>query len=95
MIRPVFEANEIDHFGIWMELVPNRVKMIFTDPGRGLTPQTGQFIRLKQYIYKEDMTQLKAERITYLFGRKQLIPGLEICLAFCREGFKARCFIAP
>ena len=40
------------------------------------------------------MSQLKAERVTYLYGRKQLIPGLEMCLSLCRENTKARCYIS-
>jgi hypothetical protein len=68
--------------------------MIITDPGNGPTPRAGQFLNIKQFVYKEDMTQLKADRVTYLFGREQLLPGLEICLSVCREGFKARCFLA-
>ena len=40
--------------------MPHRVRMIITDPGSGPVPLTGQFVRVKQYVYKEDMTQIKA-----------------------------------
>jgi len=67
--------------------------MIIIDPGAGPTPKTGEFIRLKQFIYLADMTLLKQERITYTFKRDKIITGLEYCLALCREGFRARIFI--
>lgn len=69
--------------------------MIIVDSGNGGTPVAGDFIRVKQYIYLENMTLVKGERATLLFGKGHLLPGLEICLAICREGFKARCFLAP
>jgi FKBP-type peptidyl-prolyl cis-trans isomerase 2 len=75
-------------------MIPHLLKMIIVDSGNGGTPMAGDFIRLKQFTYLEDMTLVKAERLTYLFGRGHLLPGLEVCLAMCREGFKARCFLA-
>lgn len=88
----MFEANELEQ-GIWLELIPHKLRMIITDPGVGPTPKRGEFIRLKQFIYLEDMTVLKQERITYTFGRGKLIEGLEYCLSLGREGFKARLHI--
>jgi hypothetical protein len=50
--------------------------MIIVEPGAGPTPKTGEFIRLKQFIYLADMTVLKQERITYTFNRNKIILGL-------------------
>lgn len=75
--------------------MPHLVKMIIVDSGNGCTPVAGDFIRCKQFTYLDNMTLIKGERVTLLFGRGYLIPGLDICLAMCREGFRARCFLAP
>jgi FK506-binding nuclear protein len=50
-------------------------------------------VRVKQFIYLENMVNVKQERTTYTFGRKKLIPGLEYCLGLCKEGFKGRFYI--
>jgi FK506-binding nuclear protein len=67
--------------------------MVIVEPGTGPNPKKGDFIRVKQFIYLDNLTIVKQERVTYTFGRKKLIPGLEFCLAMCREGFKGRFYI--
>jgi FKBP-type peptidyl-prolyl cis-trans isomerase 2 len=73
--------------------VPHKLKMVIVEPGAGPNPRVGEFVRAKQFIYLDNMTSVKQERVTYIFGRKKLIPGLEFCLALCREGFKGRYYI--
>lgn len=69
---------------MWIELIPHKLKMVIVEPGTGPTPKVGEFIRLKQFVYLDNMVNIKQERATYTFGRKRLLPGLEYCLSLCR-----------
>lgn len=66
---------------------------MIVEPGTGPNPKVGDFLRVKHFIYLDNMVNVKQDRVTYTFGRNQILPGLEFCLAICREGFKGRFYI--
>ena len=76
-----------------MEMVPKKLQMIIVYGGNGATPAPGQFLTVRQFTYLENMSLIRKERTTPQYRRGKVMTGLDICLGFCREGFKGRFFI--
>ena len=91
-LGPVFATGELET-GTWVEIVPQRLQMVIVETGLGPTPAPGQFLRVKQFTYLENMRLVRKERAHLHYGRGKLIQGLEACLGLCREGFKGRFII--